>query len=188
MRFGSEAELGYEEPFAVTCIHIAPLMEKFADDFSHRDFLGALMNLGIERSTLGDIRVGHREAYLFCLESIAPFICDNLDQVKHTHVKCRIVTELKELPQEEPEAVTVQVASERIDAVIAKVYNKSRNDVLELFRTGKVYVSGRLCESNSRMLKEQDIVNVRGFGKFEYLGVKNETRKGKLSIQAAVYR
>ena len=86
------------------------------------------------------------------------------------------------------EAVTVQVASERIDAVIAKVYNKSRNDVLELFRTGKVYVSGRLCESNSRMLKEQDIVNVRGFGKFEYLGVKNETRKGKLSIQAAVYR
>ena len=188
LRFGSEAELGYEEPFAVTCIHIAPLMEKFADDFSHRDFLGALMNLGIERSTLGDIRVGHREAYLFCLESIAPFICDNLDQVKHTHVKCRIVTELKELPQEEPEAVTVQVASERIDAVIAKVYNKSRNDELELFRTGKVYVSGRLCESNSRMLKEQDIVNVRGFGKFVYLGVKNETRKGKLSIQAAVYR
>ena len=188
LRFGSAEELGYEEPFAIACIHITPLMEKFADDFSHRDFLGALMNLGIERSTLGDIRVGHREAYLFCLESIAQFICDNLDQVKHTHVRCQIVTELKELPQEEPETVTVQAVSERIDAIIAKVYNKSRNDVLELFRTGKVYVSGRLCENNSRMLKEQEIVNVRGFGKFVYLGVKNETRKGKLSIQAAVYR
>lgn len=188
LRFGSAAELGYEEPFAITCIHIAPLMEKFSDDFSHRDFLGALMNLGIERSTLGDIRVGHREAYLFCQESIAQYICDNLDQVKHTHVRCQIVTELKELPQEVPETVTVQVSSERIDGVIAKVYNRSRGDVLELFRTGKVYVGGRLCENNSRMLKQQEIVNVRGFGKFVYLGVKNETRKGKLSIQAEVYR
>lgn len=188
IRFGSVEELGYEEPFGITCVHITPLMEKFSDDFSHRDFLGALMNLGIERSTLGDIRVGHREAYLFCMDSIAGYVCDNLDQVKHTHVRCKIVEQMKEIPQEEPEAVIIQVASERIDAVIAKVYNKSRGDVLELFRSGKVYVGGRLCENNSRMLKEQEIVNVRGFGKFTYLGVKNETRKGKLSVHAAVFR
>lgn len=188
IRFGSVEELGYEEPFGITCVHITPLMEKFSDDFSHRDFLGALMNLGIERSTLGDIRVGHREAYLFCMDSIAGYVCDNLDQVKHTHVRCKIVEQMKEIPQEEPEAVIIQVASERIDAVIAKVYNKSRGDVLELFRSGKVYVGGRLCENNSRMLKEQEIVNVRGSGKFTYLGVKNETRKGKLSVHAAVFR
>lgn len=187
LRFGSEQELGYEEPFEISCIHIAPLMEKFSDDFSHRDFLGALMNLGIERSTLGDIRVGYREAYLFCQNSIAQYICDNLDQVKHTHVRCEIVEEIKDVPQEEPQTVVVQVASERIDAMIAKVYNRSRGDVLELFRAGKVYVGGRLCENNSRMLKGQEIVNVRGFGKFIYLGIKNETRKGKLSVQAAVY-
>ena len=188
LRFGLKEELGYEQPFGIVCVHIAPLQEKFSDDFSHRDFLGALMNLGIDRSTLGDIRVGHREAYLFCLESIAPFICENLEQVKHTHVRCRIVSEAAKVPEEEPENVVVQVASARIDAVIAKVYNKSRNDVIELFRAGKVYVGGRLCENNSRMLKEQETVNVRGFGKFVYHGVKGETRKGKLSIRAAVYR
>ena len=65
LRFGNPQELGYEEPFGITCIHISPLMEKFSDNFPHRDFLGALMNLGIERSTLGDIRVGKKEAYLF---------------------------------------------------------------------------------------------------------------------------
>ena len=78
LRFGNAAELGYEEVFEISCVHIAPVLEKFADDLSHRDFLGALMNLGIDRSTLGDIRVGHKEAYLFCLSSIAPYICDNL--------------------------------------------------------------------------------------------------------------
>ena len=188
LRFGSETDLGYEEPFAVTCIHIAPLQEKFADDFSHRDFLGALMNLGIERSTIGDIRVGKKEAYLFCLESIAPFICDQLEQVKHTHVRCSVVEKMEELPREEPESMTVQVASERLDAVIARVYNKSRGDVLELFRAGKVYVDGRLCENNSRMLKSQERVNVRGFGKFLFDGVRGETRKGKLSVMVRVYR
>ncbi len=187
LRFGRKEELGYEEPFGIVCIHIAPLLEKFSDDFSHRDFLGALMNLGIDRSTLGDIRVGHREAYLFCLESIAPFICENLQQVKHTHVCCRIVEQAADVPEEEPETVVLQVSSVRIDAVIAKVYNKSRNDVMELFRAGKVFVGGRLCENNSRMLKEQEVVNVRGFGKFIYVGIKGETRKGKLSILAAVY-
>ena len=51
LRFGSEAELGYEQPFPICCIRIRPLSAKFADKLSHRDYLGALMNLGIERST-----------------------------------------------------------------------------------------------------------------------------------------
>lgn len=188
VRFGSAAELGYEVPFPIVCVHIKPLLAKFADELSHRDFLGALMNLGIERSTLGDIRVGDREAYLFCLDSIAPFICENLTQVKHTHVKCEVVDAAKEVPQEEPEQITVQVASMRVDAVIAKVYNKSRESCLELFRTQKIYVDGRLCENNSRQLKPLETVNARGYGKFRVLGEARETRKGKLALEVAVYR
>ncbi len=70
-RFGSAEELGYEEDYPIACVHIWPLQAKFADALSHRDFLGALMNLGIERSTLGDIRVGEKEAYLYCLSGMA---------------------------------------------------------------------------------------------------------------------
>ena len=78
VRFGSKEEFGYEEEYPITCVHIQPLLVKFADNLSHRDFLGALMNLGIERSTLGDIRVVDKEAYLYCLTSIADYICENL--------------------------------------------------------------------------------------------------------------
>lgn len=188
LRFGNSEELGYETDFPIVSIHIEPLNRKFADDLSHRDFLGALMNLGIERSTLGDIVVGEKQAYLFCLESMADYVCENLTQVRRTQVKCRVTEDFQELPQEEPETVTVQVASPRMDGVIAKVYNLSREDSLQLFRTGKVYVDGRLCENNSRSLKAGETVNARGYGKFVFLGEKGETRKGKTNVEVAVYR
>lgn len=188
IRFGSAEELGYEVPFPIVCIHIEPLQVKFADELSHRDFLGALMNLGIERDTLGDIKAGEREAYLFCLDTIAEFICENLTQIKHTHVKCSVVEDPGSIPQEEPVSVNIQVQALRADAVIARVYGMSRERSLELFRAGKIYVDGRLCENNSRILKAGETVNARGFGKFVLKGEARETRKGKLSVEAAVYR
>ena len=188
LRFGNVSELGYEVPFPIVCIHVKPLVAKFADQLSHRDFLGALMNLGIERNVMGDIKVGDREAYLFCEENMAEFICQNLDQVKHTHVSCSIVADCGEILEEEPDKQIVQVPSMRVDAVIAKIYNKSRSDCLELFRTGKVFIDGRLCENNARLLKPGESVNARGYGKFVVEGDIRETRKGKLAIQAAVYR
>lgn len=188
VRFGNAEELGYEIPFPVACIHIKPLMPKFADRLSHRDFLGALMNLGIDRSTLGDIKVGDKEAYLFCLDSIAEFICTNLEQIKHTHVKCSVTESFAEIPQEKPEEINIQVQSLRADAVLAKVYNMSREKSLELFRAEKVYINGRLCENNSRLLKEKETVNARGYGKFCVAGEPGETRKGKLAVRILVYR
>ena len=188
IRFGEKARLGYEISFPIVCIHIRPLMAKFAERLSHRDFLGALMNLGIERDTIGDIKVGEKEAYLFCLDSIASFICENLEQIKHTNVTCTVEEDVTQFPQEEPEQVVIQVQSLRIDAVIAKVYNISREKSLELFRAGKVYVDGRLCENNSKVIKQSETVNARGYGKFRIVGEPGETRKGKLKVEAAVYR
>lgn len=187
-RFGNAEELGYELPFPIVCIHIEPLLQKFADQLSHRDFLGALMNLGIERSTIGDIKVGDKQAYLFCLESIAGFICENLVQIKHTYVRCTITDDFEGIPQEEPERISVQVQSMRADAVLAKAYNLSREKSLALFRAGKVYVNGRLCENNSRLLKSGETVNARGFGKLRVSGEPQRTRKGKLAVEVAVYR
>lgn len=185
-RFGNPEEFGYDVEFPISCIHIKPLSAKFADKLTHRDFLGALMNLGIERSVLGDIKVGDKEAYLFCKDEMVPFICENLVQVKHTNVVCK-EAEYRPLPEEEPKVVTLQVSSLRADAVIAKVINQSRSEVLAQFTQGKVYLNGRLLESNAKTLKETDVVNVRGEGKFIVQALEGETRKGKLCIKVAVY-
>lgn len=188
VRFGSKEELGYEEEFPIVCMEICPLLEKFADNLTHRDFLGALMNLGIERNTLGDIFVKNKTGYLFCTERIAPYILDNLEKIKHTNVKCRILEEIPEVlagVAAEEEHLT---SSERIDGIIAKLYNISRTQSLELFRGKKVFVNGRLNENNSCNLKSGDVVSVRGYGKFIYDGVMQETRKGKLRIHVHIFR
>lgn len=188
IRFGDEERFGYPADFPIVCIHIAPLRQKFAEDLSHRDFLGALMNLGIERDTLGDIRVGDGQAWLFCLESVSAFICENLDQVRNTHVRCLVSADVRAFPQEEPETVRVLVSSLRIDAVLSRVYNISREKSLELFRSGRVYVDGRLCENNSRLLRAEETVNARGFGKFLLAGEPETTKKGRLAAEVKVYR
>lgn len=188
LRFGSEESLGYAEEFPIVCLLAKPLMEKFADSLTHRDFLGAVMNLGIDRSTVGDIYVDGKSAYLFCQDKIADYIIEYLDKVKHTNIRCTAVDAVKEFPLKEPETVQFTVASERADGIIAKVYNLSRNQSLLLFRERKIYINGRLNENNSYSMKPEDVVSVRGYGKFVYHGTGHETKKGKWSVSAGVYR
>lgn len=187
IRFGSEELCGYEEPFPITCIEIAPMIEKFGEILSHRDYLGALMNLGIERSTLGDIIIIEKTAFLFCTEKMASYILDNLDQVRHTHVRCKIAEHVPESTITKLERKNCLVSSARADSVIAKLYNMSRSQGVELFRAKKVFINGRLNENNSGMLKPGDRVSVRGYGKFIYQGTAYETKKGKLSVEVDVY-
>lgn len=186
--FGEEESLGYEAPIPIVCLHITPMAPKFAEKLSHRDFLGALMNLGIERNTLGDILVNEKECYLFCLENISQYIINSLDKVRHNFVKCTIVANIKEVPKEDPRELTVQVASLRADALISKVYNLSRESSLELFRSSRVFINGRLTTDNSKLLKPGDVVNARGFGKFTLSNNSHTTRKGKISQTVLLYR
>lgn len=188
LRFGSEEMLGYEEPFPICCIFAEPLVEKFADEFTHRDFLGAVMNLGIEREVIGDIVLKGKMAYIFCTERIAPYIAEHLVQVKHTSMKCQVLKEVPDVLKPVLERKEVTAASERIDAVIGKLCNLSRSQSIDAFREKKVFVNGRQCENNSYQLKKGDVVSFRGFGKFVYEGVKYETKKGKLCTEVSVYQ
>lgn len=181
-RFGNPEELGYQEEFPICCIKIEPLIEKFADTLTHRDFLGAVMNLGIERNTIGDIFVQGKSAFLFCHSKIVEYLLDELDKVKHTHVRCHFIESIDELPVSEPVSKEVLVSSCRLDCVIAKIYSISRAGSLELFRSGKVFVNGKLTENNSYTLKEKDSVTVRGFGRFKFVSECSRTKKDKLRI------
>ena len=191
LRFGSEEEFGYEEELPICVITIEPLMKKFADDLSHRDFLGALLNLGIERSTLGDIVINEKSAAVFCLNTVADFICDELTRVKHTSVMCKKVN-LDEYESMAPEAEFIEinesVASERADLIMSKVTKLSRSAIIELFRNKYVTVNGRIFENNSNTLKAGDAFTIRGYGKFIYDGCNYVSKKGKLNITVRKYK
>lgn len=187
-RFGNPEELGYEEDFPIVCIKITPIIKKFSDEFSHRDFLGAIMNLGIDRATIGDIFLQENEGYVFCLNSIAEYITENLDKVKHTHIKCEKVKASLRFIKDEGKPLEITVTSDRIDVVVAGVYHISRSESLACFEKAIVYVNGRLCTSNAKSLKAGDVVNIRGKGKFLYQGVVHTTRKDKYRVSVQIYR
>ena len=187
LRFGSEALCGYEESFPIACVAIVPLLEKFGEVLSHRDYLGALMNLGIERSTLGDIIMEGKHAFLFCTEQMAPYILENLDKIKHTNVQCSLAKEIPKSTVVQVERKIVQVGAMRADSIIAKVYHLSRSESLNLFRAKKVFVNGRQTENNSGSLKPEDKVTVRGYGRFCCVNIVGESKKGKLNVEVDVY-
>lgn len=187
LRFGSPEQLGYEESFPIACISVKPLMHKFADNVSHRDFLGSLMNLGIERSVLGDVYVKDKGAYILCDQTMASYIADNLSRVKHTSMLCTVTEDMPPEILPELKEADLIVSSDRADAVIAKAYQMSRSQSVELFRERKIFVNGRLYENNSGVLKPEDIVSVRGYGKFIYQGLVQETKKGRMKVRIAIY-
>lgn len=185
-RFGNPDSFGYTEEFPICCIKVEPLMQKFSDDLSHRDILGSIMGLGIERSNLGDILINDNRAYVFCLERMAEYIIDNLSKVRHTSVKCSLT---EEVPSNTADGVemNVQAHGERIDGLVSKIYGLSRSKSIDLFRQQKIFVNGRVCENNSYNLKEDDMVSVRGSGRFKFLGVVGTTRKGNLNVKVVKY-
>ena len=186
-RFGDADSIGYEVPFPIVILKVSPLLMKFADEFNHRDFLGAIMNLGIKRETVGDIIVKGKEAYIFAHENIADYIIENLDKVKHTNVKVERLNELPELLETKKQEEEILVSSTRLDVIIAGKYKLSRRQALQLFKSQKVFLNGRVCENNSYQVKEQDIISVRGFGKMEFIRISGETRKGRIYITVLIY-
>lgn len=181
-RFGDPEEIGYDEPFPIRILLIEPKQAKYSETLTHRDFLGAILNLGIERDMVGDILVQNNSAYCFVIEKLADVFCSDLDRVKHTAVSCKIVDEVPAdcLPKLQEENITV--TSPRLDAILAKVYHLSRTDAKELFDMEKVTINGRLCRNPETILKENNIVSVRGYGKLEYHGEERTTKKGKTGI------
>jgi RNA-binding protein YlmH len=186
-QFGSEEQCGYVEDPPIHCISIKPLSQKFADMLTHRDFLGALMALGVRRSVLGDIILYENCGYLFCLDSISGFITGEFTQVKHTSVKCELITSLPEIAIKKPDISSVNVASERLDAVIAAVYKLSRGESQALFAQNKVFVNSYLTEDTSHILNTNSIISVRGFGRFIYEGIVKETKKGRLFVNVRIF-
>lgn len=188
IRFGDPEAFGYEEPLPIAALKISPLMDKFSDDLTHRDFLGALMNLGIEREMLGDIFVDSNKAILYCVESMAEYITENLTRVKHTSVMVKPYEEEFSLPEGATEEIRIQVSSERLDAIIARVYRLSRDASCRLFMEQKVFVNSRQVMAADFKAKVDDRVSVRGFGRFEIAGEAGVSKKGKINLCVRVYR
>ncbi len=179
--------LCYEKNYPISVLKIEPLQRKFSETLSHRDYLGAILNLGIERCKLGDILVKNDHALVFVHKSMERFLVEELTRIRHTSVLVS-VEELQEVsykPTVEEKQGTV--SSLRLDSLLALAFASSRSKLVSYIEAGKVFVNGKLITSNGYQIKEHDIVSVRGLGRFQYIETVSQTKKGRYYVTIHLY-
>ena len=155
---------------------------------THRDYLGTLMSLGIDRSKTGDILTDETGAYVMVESGISDYILNNINKIANAGVKGRIIqTAGFEPPKPKTEVKQCVVASERLDAVIAAVYGISRAQSEKLVKGGAVKVNHRETVSGSALLNEGDLISVKGMGRFTFKSADGATMKGRLHITVLKY-
>lgn len=180
--------LFYEWEYPIRCLKITKDTKKFQENLSHRDYLGAMIHLGVDRSVIGDILIRGEDAWFFCVDSMADFFVQELVKVRHTAVHTQIAPQAETSFKPVREPIQGTVSSVRLDAVSAAAFSSSRTKMLPLIQGGQVYVNSVLAVSNAYTLKEGDIVSVRGKGKFCFRQVLSQTKKGKYRVLLELYK
>ncbi|MCH5210483.1 MAG: hypothetical protein J1F01_05905 [Oscillospiraceae bacterium] len=150
---------------------------------THRDYLGTVMSLGLDRNKTGDILIDEDGAYIFLEKSIAEYVRDNVNKIANIGVKGRII-DMADFAAPKPKTVTKMCvcASLRLDAVIAAALNISRANAENLIREGYVKVNHRETPDRSKQVDTGDLLSVRNHGRFILKDTGNNTRKGRLHI------
>ncbi len=161
--------------------------DKFAN-LTHRDYLGALMGLGIKREMIGDIIVNEDGCLLVCLASISDYICGNLKQAGRGQLKVTAhdINSFK-YTQSKTETFFVSVASMRIDCLVAAAFKMSRNTAVNNITQGFIYVNGEQILKTDYLLQQGDKLVLRGKGKTVIEEVIGESKKGRLHINIKRY-
>ncbi len=179
--------LCYSYEYPISVLKISPLQKKFSEPLSHRDYLGSILNLGIERCKLGDILVLDDGAILFAHHSLEDYLRDEIRRIRHTSVQVQAV-ELREFSYEpNTKPIKGTVSSLRLDSLLALAFSSSRSKLVSYIEAGKVFVNGKLITSNGYQLKENDIVSARGLGRFRYVETVSETKKGRYFVTIELY-
>ena len=154
----------------------------------HRDYMGAVLGLGIRRDFLGDIWVSGNTAILFCLPSIEQHLLLSLDKVGRYGVKtCSLPLSEVPAPERKVKIRTFTVQSMRLDAVAAGLFNISRTTAATLINAGLASLNHLPCLRTDAPVREGDIISIRGHGKASVAELGGQSRKGRIFLRGEIY-
>jgi len=157
--------------------------KQFAKPPSHRDYLGAVLGLGLDRGTIGDIVLVDDGAVLYVLEGIADFIAENLTLVGRASVKAKARQQLHGAIST---ATTrrINVPSMRLDAVVGAALNLSRGKAATLIDGERVYVNWKPAKK-THTVATGDAIAVRGVGRVKIEAVEGTTKKDRIVLMVS---
>ena len=156
---------------------------------SHRDYLGSILALGIERECLGDICVvDDHSAIVFCNAEIESYLTMELSSIGNDKVKVKGVKVERDMQSKQSfQPFTDTVASERLDCVVAAIFNLSREKAQNLIKGGFVEHNYETAGKTDTRVEQGDIISTRGFGKFIIRDISQATKKGRIRLLADKY-
>ena len=180
--FGETME---ESSYPICAVKIESRSKK---SFSHRDYLGSVLSLGIKREHIGDILVKDTDAVMFLTEEIADFVMMNLTRIASATVKLSIMDDLSEFEtQRRFKETDITVSSMRLDCVLSAVTGRSRSQSAALIEEGLCTLNYNMVKNVRTQIKDGDIISVRGFGKCIIETDNTLTKKGRIHIRAKKY-
>ena len=165
---------------------IVPITATFNPDYtlSHRDFLGALMALGITREKVGDIVVTEGKAAIFLHSDIAEYVLCELTKAGRVGLRLQKGIDDFTFPKQEYDDISSTVSSARLDCIISALINASREQASVKIQSGGVLVNGEECKNISRKITDNSVITVIKRGKYIIDSVNIPTKKGRLRLIA----
>ncbi len=157
--------------------------------YTHRDYLGGLMKLGIKREKMGDIVVFNEGANIIVLNEIIEFLKSNISSLKRFIKSSIQIKNIEELYRQEikTEEIQIIVSSLRLDSVVSELAKTSRTKAEEIITGGRTFVNFENIKKASKILKKSDIITIRGKGRFVIKQVERNTKKGRLVVCVEKY-
>ena len=154
----------------------------------HKDFLGAIMALGIKRDKIGDLILKEDGiCYLATFDKLATFIVDNLHKIKKLSCECKVIDYPLEIPKIDFKEEIINAASKRLDSVVAALANISRSKSSELISKGLVLVDYIEVTDKSYEVDDNSRITIRKVGKFRIKETFGTTKSGRLKITVLKY-
>lgn len=179
------ADADWMPAWPIVCLHIT-WQARYGQP-SHRDLLGAILGLGIDREKVGDVFAGEGGAYVFALRDMGRYIAASLTEAGRTPVQVALLDSWPAMDAATGEDVRGTVASLRLDAVLATAWHLSRGRAAELVAAGRVQVDHLVELRPDRALDAGAVLSVRGMGRARLEEVGGRTKKGRIGIRVLRY-
>lgn len=158
--------------------------------YEHREYLSGIMKLGIKREKFGDILVGENGADIVSLVEVSGYLINGLkDLTRFQKAQINIcnINELKNIVTEF-EKIGIIVSSIRLDNFVAELSNCSRTKAEEIILEGRVFINSINEMKVSKKININDIITIRGKGKFIFDGIEKETKSGRYLLNMRKYK
>lgn len=167
---------------------IRVLCSKISTPLNHREVLGSLMGLGIDRSLVGDILISEKSVQIIVKKEIAQFIVQNFLRASKTRLSFEVCDiENIEIPDKTTKEITGTIKSLRLDSVISLAFSVSRTLCKDLIAASKVFVNDRCVTKPDLIVSEGDKLTLRGKGKAFLVEIGSLSRKERIFVKIQRY-